>query len=140
MYRKLHQPTDGGLPSVPLLVLSDRRRKDVVIGLRGLGWGRLGALVATAPGTVTITQTELRVEARGAVLVRERTPAQPAPTGWCEAVTALSGRCLIAIVPAALFSDGDELIGALRDAVDSDAIAAALIPLTGPESSPLSAR
>jgi hypothetical protein len=130
MYRKLYRASDETLPAVPMLVISDRRRRDTIIGLRGLGWGSVTALINTAPGSVTITETELRVEVHGAVMVRDRTANQPAPAGWCTAASAFEGRCLVVVVPAEIMGDEQRLVAALRDASANDTVAAALVPVS----------
>jgi hypothetical protein len=130
VYRQLYRPADESLPAVPVLVISSRGRRYAVVGLRGLGWGRISALVSTAPGRVVMTESELRVEVLGATAVRERTPEHTTPPGWFEAVAGLSGRCLVVVIPPTMFGDEDHLITTLREAVHSDTVAAALLPVT----------
>jgi hypothetical protein len=128
-YWKLYRPADDILPAVPMLILSDGNRSDVIIGLRGLGWGTVSDLT-NAPGRVAITQEELCVEVNGVTMIHERAPSQPAPTGWYEAVAALAGRCLVVVAPVAMFGEERQLIVALRAAASRNIVAAAIVPVT----------
>lgn len=130
MYQKVFRASGGSLPSLPMLVVAEHDRSDIIIGLRGLGWARFGELVSNAPGSVEIRPHDVEIMVGGVSLLRRRDGHAGAPAGWYEAVASLSQRCLVVVVRAEQFSAPEDLEDALELLIGTDSAACALIPVS----------
>ena len=129
MHQKLFTTLGTSSPQLPALAIVEHNRSDLIVGLRGLGWRRLGDSPVKARGSVFIAETHVRITMAGESVLSLRSGESGAPPGWHEAVTAQSGHCLVAVMGAENLCGDYEETRLLDQLVSPDLTACALLPV-----------